>query len=117
MADAIDPDLIVLGDTNIEKIGDPYYKALKSGGLIIPEEVQATATNLTRDKHFDQIAYHKYKDSTIVFSKAGTVDFTKSVFKELTLKKKSYEMTDHLPLWSEFQVSPDKGDPQSWLNP
>jgi len=116
--DAIDPDIMVLGDFNIENIDDKYFQALKSGGLHVPKEIQSLPTNLKGDKHYDQIAFVKYKDSTAVFSgKAGIVDFKDILFTDMTLKQKSYALTDHLPLWAELHVSPDTGNPNEWINP
>lgn len=116
--DAIDPDIIVLGDFNIENIDDRYFQALKSGGLHVPQEIQQLTTNFEGDKHFDQIAFVEYNDSTAVFSgKAGVIDFRDVLFTDMTLKEKSYVLTDHLPLWAELRVSPDKGNPNDWINP
>ncbi|MEE8133054.1 MAG: hypothetical protein V3T40_05725 [Nitrososphaerales archaeon] len=106
--DVIDPDFVVLGDFNIEKIEDEYYKALRSGGLCVPKEIQGLGTNLSKTMHYDQIAYHRYRDSTLIYTgRANRIDFVGAAFTDRP-EKLQYDLTDHLPLWAEFTVSPDK---------
>ena len=89
--DALDSDFIACGDFNIEdtkrvlskrkkisekrKILQDLFGQLRSGGLIVPEDIQNSPSNLSKTKHFDQIGFHKYSDSTIDFIKGGTIDF------------------------------------------
>lgn len=54
-----DKDIIVLGDFNIPQLGDKTFKALESGGLIVPKEIQDQRTNFLQNKHYDQIAFYK----------------------------------------------------------
>lgn len=106
--EAIDPDFIVLGDFNIKDIGGKFFKALRSGGLRVPKEIQRLGTNLSKKKHFDQIAYHRYRDSTLIYTgRANVIDFVGAVYTDVPEKLK-YRLTDHLPLWAEFTVSPDR---------
>jgi len=102
--DIYDPDIIALGDFNIVKTGDKFFKALESGGLIVENAIKKLKSNYLKNKHYDQIAYYNYTDSAISFSKAGVVDFTNAVFKEMTSRKLSYALSDHLPLWAEFKI-------------
>ncbi len=127
--DALDSDYIACGDFNIEDVriemkkeikekskSDPLKKlfgALLSGGLIVPEDIQNSPSNLTKTKHFDQIGYHKYKDSTIKFKKGGVIDFVGVVY--INDPKMKYKLTDHLPMWAEFATSKDKKP--KYLNP
>jgi len=106
--DVIDPDFVVLGDFNIEKIEDEYYKALRSGGLCVPKEIQGLGTNLSKTMHYDQIAYHRYRDSTLIYTgRVNRIDFVGVAFTDRP-EKLRYDITNHLPLWAEFTVSPDK---------
>ena len=69
--DSLDSDYIACGDFNIEKVlkkdeqakGDRSYRnklfgALESKGLVIPDDIKGSPSNLAKDKHFDQIGYH-----------------------------------------------------------
>ena len=118
--DVLDSDYVACGDFNIErvhkkmtksksesaKILDELFDALKSHGLIIPEIIRKSPSNLSKTKHFDQIGFHQYKDSTLEFVNGGTIDFKDAVY--IGDKKLSYKLTDHLPMWAVFSVKPDK---------
>jgi exonuclease III len=123
--DALDSDYIACGDFNIERVKtemsksgragiiDELFKALRSGGLIIDEIIQNSPSNLARTKHFDQIGYCKYDDSTIEFETGGTIDFTDAVY--VGDPKVAYKLTDHLPMWASFLTSKDKNP--KYINP
>jgi exonuclease III len=117
--DALDSDYIACGDFNIEKIRqkmkkdskgkdplDELFQALQSKGLIIPQDIQNSPSNLSKNKHFDQIGYHQYKDSTIDFVKGGIIDFMGAVY--INDPKIKFKLTDHLPMWAVFSTYPDK---------
>ena len=120
--DALDSDYIICGDFNIEQVHEEMKKAsekddgskeilkklfgaLISEGLIIPEQIQNSPSNLDRTKHFDQIGYQHYPDSTIEFKKGGVIDFVGVVY--IGDEKLKFKMTDHLPMWAEFSTSVD----------
>ena len=130
--DALDSDFIACGDFNIEdtkrvlskkkkakklsekkKILQGLFKQLRSGGLIVPEDIRNSPSNLSKTKHFDQIGYHQYKDSTISFVKGGTIDFVGAVYRND--KKLKYKLTDHLPMWAVFSTKRDKNP--KYINP
>ena len=128
--DALDSDFIACGDFNIEDVRrveekrrrsksakknvlKQLFGALLSGGLIVPKDIQNSPSNLARNKHFDQIGFHQYKDSTIKFVKGGIIDFVGAVY--INDKKLKYKLTDHLPMWAIFSVSKDKNP--KYLNP
>lgn len=116
--DSLDSDYIACGDFNVERIRakirktkkddplDDLFDALQSKGLIVEADIQNSPSNLSQDKHFDQIAYHKYDDSTISFLKGGIIDFVGAVYQDD--KKLKYKLTDHLPMWAVFETTPDK---------
>ena len=113
--DSLDSDYIACGDFNIEKVlkkdekakgdRDKLFGALESRGLVIPDEIKKSPSNLTKNKHFDQIGYHQYDDSTIKFKKGGVIDFVGAVYKDDN--KMRYKLTDHLPVWAVFETSKD----------
>ncbi|HLG34725.1 MAG TPA: hypothetical protein VI757_07570 [Bacteroidia bacterium] len=124
--DAWDSDYIACGDFNIEDVRselkkkgakeDPLeglFDALLSGGIIVPDDIRNSPSNLTKTKHFDQIGFHKYKDSTITFQKGGVIDFMGAVY--INDKKLKYKLTDHLPMWAVFSTSKDKNP--KYINP
>ncbi len=126
--DALDSDYIACGDFNIEQVNEQISKgkkdgskeilkqlfaALQSNGLIVEKDIQNSPSNLTKTKHFDQIGYHKYKDSTIKFVKGGVIDFVGAVY--VGDSKLKYKLTDHLPMWAVFSTSKDKNP--KYLNP
>lgn len=116
--DSLDSDYIACGDFNVERIRakirktkkddpiDELFAALQSKGLIVEADIQNSPSNLSQDKHFDQIAYHKYDDSTISFLKGGIIDFVGAVYQDD--KKLKFKLTDHLPMWAVFETTPDK---------
>ena len=130
--DALDSDFIACGDFNIEdtkrvmatkqkartksakkQILEKLFDALISGKLIVPPEIRNSPSNLTRTKHFDQIGFHKYKDSTLKFMTGGIIDFVGAVY--INDPKLKYKLTDHLPMWAVFSISKDKNP--KYLNP
>lgn len=121
--DSLDSDYIACGDFNIERIlkedskakgdRDKLFGALQSHGLIIPNDIRRSPSNLAQNKHFDQIGYHQYDDSTIEFKKGGIIDFVGAVYKGDS--KMKYKLTDHLPVWAVFGTSQD--DSPKYINP
>lgn len=89
------------------------FELLQSKGLIIPDEIKNSPSNLSQTKHFDQIAYHQYGDSTISFVDGGIIDFVGAVYRGD--KKLRYKITDHLPMWAVFEITPD--DNPKFINP
>ena len=105
--------VIVLGDFNIDERGDnPLFQAFVAKGLVVPEPLRGLKTTFgTEPKHYDQIAWFMGSDMRLPFtSRAGVVDFVGAAFKELTPAEASFRMSDHFPLWAEFQT--DRSDAQ-----
>lgn len=76
---AVDKDMIVVGDFNIPKIGDALYKALTAKGLTMPASLAVSkipGTNLGQDMRYDQILYLP-KFTKTVTDLGGTVNFAK----------------------------------------
>ncbi|MET0393503.1 MAG: endonuclease/exonuclease/phosphatase family protein, partial [Chitinophagaceae bacterium] len=117
-------NIFILGDFNIENDQSPTYKAATSSAFSIPDAIlkdKLPGSNVAQDKIYDQILYYnKYRD--ITFKKAGIYNFFDTVFdkldgyeariekhyKKITPKVfrdfKTYQMSDHLPLWVEMNT-------------
>ncbi|WP_421943227.1 endonuclease/exonuclease/phosphatase family protein [Pedobacter sp.] len=119
-------NLFVLGDFNIENDQSETYKAATSSSFSIPDAIlknKLPGSNVSQNKIYDQILYYnKFKD--ITFKNAGIFNFYKTVFDKLDgyeerIKKhtgatsltdkefdeiKTYQMSDHLPLWVEMNT-------------
>ena len=91
----------------MSEIRKSLFDALTSKGLIIPPEIRGLGTNLDRTKHYDQIGYHQYADSTIEFVRGNVIDFVGAVFPESNKTELRTNLSDHLPLWAEFSIRPD----------
>ncbi|MDX1620356.1 MAG: endonuclease/exonuclease/phosphatase family protein [Nitriliruptorales bacterium] len=107
-----DHNLIALGDFNIDRIGDPLYKAFTSTGLTTPRELDEVPRTIFADgtdHHYDQIAWFTGGSGTPALSlvytgRAGGFDFTPYVHHDLTRQQQSWRVSDHYPLWVEFDA-------------
>lgn len=99
-------DLIVLGDFNIDRAGDPRFEIFTESGLTVPSGIRGVRTNIYGHaaKHYDQIAWFMGKIRMDPTGNAGVVHFEDSVFRELSKRSMSYRVSDHLPLWVEFSL-------------
>lgn len=105
-------NLLVLGDFNLDRMGDPLYEAFVATGLWPPAElnhVRRTVFDDDRTRHFyDQIAW--FSDPTgasllrslTYTNHGGSFDFVPHVLPGLTLTQLSWRISDHYPLWVEF---------------
>lgn len=107
-------DIIALGDFNLPKVSsdDPIYQALTRRGLELPKHSTEIGSSISRDKHYDQVAFfpeHTQKDFT---GRAGVIDFDGALFKRLWERRPKsqffaylrYYISDHRPLWAEFKT-------------
>ncbi|MET4639563.1 endonuclease/exonuclease/phosphatase family metal-dependent hydrolase [Mycetocola sp. 2940] len=109
-------NLLVLGDFNLDRIGDPLFEAFVSTGLWPPTELNSvprTVFDNDRSKHFyDQIAWFSEPDgqsllhSLTYTMRAGSFDFLPHLLGNMTRSEASWRISDHYPLWVEFQLSP-----------
>lgn len=112
-----DHNLIALGDFNIDRIGDKLYEAFTSTGLTSPAELDAAPRTIFYDpnksdthKFYDQIAWFTGVDRkpalSLVFKTGGHFDFVCQVLKDrgLTKRQLSWYISDHYPLWAEFET-------------
>ena len=111
--DAFGQNLIVLGDFNIERAGDPNYDAFVSTGLRVPTELQDFPRTLPgkdkgkKVKFYDQIAWFTGEQGVPALSltysgRGGNFDFYDVVLRGLTPADVSWKLSDHYPLWVEF---------------
>jgi exonuclease III len=123
---------ILLGDFNIANTGDDTMNALEKYKFYIPEAIKQIPTDLFGTKHYDQIAF-KIKEGVDmdIFSKvnqkAGTFNFFEYLFtpndlatylpyfeekyqkakepeKYFLSKWRTFQISDHLPLWVELKI-------------
>ncbi len=110
---------ILLGDFNIFSKEDETYKKLEGPGFEMHPKIIGVGTNIKRDKIFDQIAFiaPDLKDK-LADCNAGVFDYYKHVYRDtdeevfkgdITGKAKysqwrTYQMSDHLPMWIELRV-------------
>jgi len=129
-----DLSYILLGDFNIANTNQATMKALEKNGFYIPEAIREHPSDLGNTKHYDQIAFRLKLDKDMtVFSesdqRAGTFNFADyvytlddlDIYREYFDKKhtegktekqisnyykkwRTFEMSDHLPLWIELRV-------------
>jgi endonuclease/exonuclease/phosphatase family metal-dependent hydrolase len=110
-------DLIPMGDFNIDRKDDDLYKAFTSTGLTVPQDLTKVPRTIFSDpkkpdlNHFyDQIAWFSSQKNipelTLKYVHGGIFDFVPYAMSSLNLTKNqlSYRISDHYPLWAEFDV-------------
>lgn len=108
-------NLIVLGDFNIDRKGDPNYEAFVSRGLEVPAEMDGLPRTIffkdDKAKFYDQIAWFTRGSSRLLSldytGRAGHFPFDEVVLTELTKQQLSFRISDHYPLWAEFAMPSD----------
>jgi endonuclease/exonuclease/phosphatase family metal-dependent hydrolase len=134
-----DVSYILLGDFNIPDCEDDTMAALQRYGFSVPKAIQQHPTDLGATKHYDQIAFNlKLKEGMTVFSeseqRAGAFNFADVVYTAADLETyrplfadkiagkterqvesyyrtswRTFQISDHLPLWVELKI--DFSDP------
>ncbi|GGA71694.1 hypothetical protein GCM10011369_11860 [Neiella marina] len=109
-----DKDVIVVGDFNIKRIDDEFYRALTDRSkLKMPRAlagVQDTATS-PGNKNYDQILHRCQQ--TAFTDNGGIIDFASDgfmenvLFPDLPASKVTYELSDHFPLWVQLNTDND----------
>jgi endonuclease/exonuclease/phosphatase family metal-dependent hydrolase len=104
-------NLIVLGDFNIDRLGDETFEAFSESGLRPPPELNEVPRTVFAGKEggfYDQVAWFEKGGSPLLTlrytGQAGGFDFVPFVFPELDRQQLSWRISDHLPLWCEFSV-------------
>ncbi|WP_174775749.1 hypothetical protein [Cryobacterium levicorallinum] len=106
----------MLGDFNLDRIGDPLFDAFVSTGLWPPTElndIPRTVFDNDTSRHFyDQIAWFSDSDGKSLLTSltytlgAGSFNFLPHLLGSLTPTEVSWRISDHFPLWVEFQLAP-----------
>ncbi len=112
-----DQNVIALGDFNIDRMGDPLYRAFTSDGhgLKTPSGLERVPRTIFKRegetaKHYDQIAWFTGAGEEPALSMrcraSGYVDFLGLVLADLNLTNEelSWRISDHYPLWAEFSL-------------
>jgi endonuclease/exonuclease/phosphatase family metal-dependent hydrolase len=113
-------NLLVLGDFNIFNREDVTMGALTAARFLVPEALQLIpGSNVDKNKHYDQIAYHEKLTRMRPTGRAGVFDFFEQVYRfdqegeyaqdrggrGSSFKEwRTYRMSDHLPMWIEFGI-------------
>jgi endonuclease/exonuclease/phosphatase family metal-dependent hydrolase len=108
---SVDKDIILMGDFNIPKTGDPLYGAITSKGLKAPKAIFGLkqGSNLAKKMKYDQI-FHSPGIAKSFTNRAGVLDFYTGGIKKLyptdtpTKDDFTYELSDHLPLWIQMDI-------------
>lgn len=109
---SFDQSLIVLGDFNIERKGDPRYQAFASTGLHVPVDLEPLRRTVfdKNSTYYTQIAWFENQQHvpalSIKYLQGGVFNFGSHVLKNrsLTPFQLSWRISDHLPLWAEFST-------------
>ncbi|MCW8966523.1 MAG: endonuclease/exonuclease/phosphatase family protein [Candidatus Pacearchaeota archaeon] len=110
-------NMVVLGDFNIDRHNDELWKAFTSTGLHVPTELHEIKRSIfvrhgedpRRDKFYDQIAWFTRATGTarlnMKYLQGGGFDFVPYVYTDqnLSLNSISHRISDHYPLWVEFE--------------
>lgn len=111
-----DRDFFLVGDLNIEMKDDPFFDALASRGFVLPDGMNSLTTNFKRTKTYDKIAWvnrTEFKPS----GRFNVVPFYRAVYREKSPKGGKAEISDHLPLWAEFEINSLTQQLDQILNP
>ena len=106
-----DKDIILMGDFNIPKVGDPLFEAITSEGLMMPKALADAelGSNLAKNKRYDQILHYPSETKSFT-NNAGVLDFYTGGIDKLYIDNPpdetafTYELSDHLPLWIQIDV-------------
>lgn len=99
-----DRDFFVVGDFNIEAMGDRFFEALVQKGFIMPKNLDELNTNFDRNRTFDKIAWIN-RPSFSFTGKCNIVPFYQAVYQDTEAPGGRAEISDHLPLWAEFRIN------------
>lgn len=100
----VDRDFFVVGDFNIEEEGDQFFEALEDHEFIMPDNMDGLTTNFRRTGTYDKIAWVERPD--FKFSgECNVVPFSHVVYQDRDPSGGEHEISDHLPLWAEFDVN------------
>lgn len=109
-------NLLCLGDFNIDREGSPLYDAFTATGLTVPEALRGLPRTIfddpddpSDDNYYDQIAWFVSGRGALIDlepRRGGNFDFMPFVYRGTDLSRLSisFRVSDHLPLWMEFDL-------------
>lgn len=118
-----DKDILLMGDFNVPKFGDRFYQAITKHGLQAPSVLLGVpgGSNLKRNARYDQILFYPQHTGSVFTNTGGVVDFVagnhKALFPNLSARKFTYQLSDHLPLWLMIETDTDEEQLDQILNP
>lgn len=120
--DAIDQDIIVMGDFNIPstRADDKLFQAISSKGLRMPPSLAGVhGTNLAANKRYDQILYYQSHTKSVTRF-GGSLDYYagnhQALFPGMSKTDFTFQMSDHLPLWVMIDVDTEAEQLDQVLN-
>jgi len=100
----VDRDFFVVGDFNIQRDGDRFFRALARHGFKMPSQLNTLTTNVLRTGTYDKIAWLDRTDFKYG-GECNVVPFYRAVYQENDPPRGKREISDHLPLWAEFRIN------------
>ena len=108
-------NIIPMGDFNLPKAepGDKIFDALTARGLAIPPHTSQIGSAIASDNQFDQIAFFPGPTQDHFTGAMNVFDFDGALFRDLFanhmrnefLAYMRFHISDHRPLWVEFQTT------------
>ncbi len=111
-----DRDFFVVGDFNIEEAGDRFFNALVSKGFKVPPKMRTIKTNFAQDATYDKIAWVD-RPSFSFTGKVNVVPFGQVLYQDKSPKGGKKQISDHLPLWAEFEINALTQELDQIINP
>ncbi len=111
-----DRDFFVVGDFNIEEEGDKFFNALVAEGFVMPNKLKTLGTNFARNHTFDKIVWVD-RPSFSFTNKLNVVPFGEVLFQDKNPKGGKKQISDHLPLWAEFEINSLSQELDQTFNP
>jgi endonuclease/exonuclease/phosphatase family metal-dependent hydrolase len=109
------PEVLPLGDFNLPKqeAGDRIYDALVARGLHVPPHTSQIGSAIASDSYYDQIAFFPGPTNDRFTGAMNVFDFDGALFQDLWQERPGspflsyvrFHMSDHRPLWVEFQTA------------
>jgi hypothetical protein len=108
-------DVVPLGDFNLPKAepGDRIFDALVSLGLTTPPHSSQIGSAIASDSQYDQIAFFPGTTMNRFAGNCNVFDFDGALFQDLWASRTEaqfraytrFHISDHRPLWAEFQTA------------
>ncbi len=122
-------NVFILGDFNVVGPNDPTWKALEESRFVMPPGIRDFRTNMALDKYYDRIAFLSPRNqvSFVAEGGGGSFDYRDHVFRDTEEDEahyrgigrafqpgseyagsykdwKTWQMSDHLPLWVQIET-------------